>query len=114
MVPRRLYAKVVKRMVEAIRAETRSASSSRTGRKCGSHDGARPCPFGVAQSTRGYEPMGVTHYRADWVKGSDAWAVPSSPVGRLDPFLFAGPHGTLRSARARATRSTSTGALPTF
>ncbi len=41
----------------------------------------------VIQATRGYHPGTISHYRANWVKGSDQWPVPSWPapqvVGRL-------------------------------
>ena len=34
----------------------------------------------VASSTRGYEPMQLTHYRASWVNGADKYAVPTWPL----------------------------------
>jgi len=34
----------------------------------------------VAQSTRGYDPMSLSHYRAPWVKGSDRWPEPTWPL----------------------------------
>lgn len=36
----------------------------------------------VAGSLHGYEPMGVTHYKASWVNGSDRWAKPTWPLKR--------------------------------
>ncbi len=55
--------------------------------------GRRPVPelagLQVAQSTRGYSPSLVSHYRASWVAGSDAWPTPTWPVrGRLGGFLY--------------------------
>jgi endoglucanase len=35
----------------------------------------------VAQSCRAYLPMGVTHYRAGWVAGSDKYPAPAWPNG---------------------------------
>lgn len=34
---------------------------------------------GVIHSGRGYEPFQVTHYKAEWVRGSDQWATPEYP-----------------------------------
>lgn len=34
----------------------------------------------VAQSTRGYEPMRVSHYKAGWINGADKWAEPTWPL----------------------------------
>lgn len=36
----------------------------------------------VAQSTRGYDPMEISHYRASWVGGSDRWPEPTWPLVR--------------------------------
>lgn len=33
----------------------------------------------LAQSTRGYGPFQLTHYKASWAKGSDTWPVPAWP-----------------------------------
>jgi endoglucanase len=45
--------------------------------------GLTPVPelkgLGIAQSTRGYEPFHLTHYKASWAAGSDAWPVPDWP-----------------------------------
>ncbi len=35
---------------------------------------------GIAQSCRAYDPMGVSHYRARWVNGTD-WPLPEWPGG---------------------------------
>jgi endoglucanase len=34
----------------------------------------------VAAATRGYEPMQISHYKAGWVKGADAYPVPTWPL----------------------------------
>ena len=36
--------------------------------------------WGVATSTRGYAPFHLTHYKANWVSGSEDWPVPSYPL----------------------------------
>jgi aryl-phospho-beta-D-glucosidase BglC (GH1 family) len=39
---------------------------------------------GVIHSGRGYEPFQVTHFKAEWVRGSGNWAVPQYP-GEVAP-----------------------------
>lgn len=50
----------------------------------GRSGGFKPTPalasLGIAQAVRGYEPFHLTHYRAPWVNGSDAWALPTWPL----------------------------------
>ncbi len=48
---------------------------------------------GIAQSTRGYEPMEISHYHASWVPGSDRYPEPQWPVPRVNGRLF----GSFRS-----------------
>jgi len=38
--------------------------------------------LGIAQSTRGYEPMQISHYQASWIHGSDKWPAPTWPLKR--------------------------------
>lgn len=38
----------------------------------------------VAQSTRGYEPMQVSHYGASWVYGAETWPAPSWPLQQIE------------------------------
>jgi endoglucanase len=49
----------------------------------GLHYGRQPCfelaGAGIAQSTRGYEPFGLTHYKASWVN-SEGWPEPKWPA----------------------------------
>ncbi len=74
------YFRVAKVLVEGIRAE----SPDRLIIADGLNWGRIPVPalarLGIGQSTRGYEPMEVTHWKADWVGGSDAWARPTWPL----------------------------------
>jgi endoglucanase len=76
------YAKVVKIMADAIRAEDPDRLIIADGLGYGRKPVPELLPLGVAQSTRGYEPMGLTHYRASWVKGSDLWPAPTWPCAR--------------------------------
>jgi endoglucanase len=74
------YVRVVRRLTEAIHAQ----DSARLIIADGLEWGSRPVPgladLKIAQSTRGYHPMQVSHYRANWVKGSDRWATPTWPL----------------------------------
>jgi hypothetical protein len=46
--------------------------------------GRRPVPelipLGIAQSTRGYDPMQISHYHASWIDGADEWPEPRWPI----------------------------------
>ena len=78
------YARAVRVMVEAIRA----ADPDRLIIADGIEWGNRPVPelasLRVAQSTRGYGPNQVSHYRASWIPGSDTWPVPTWPLHEGD------------------------------
>lgn len=77
--PDEAYIRVVRALVEAIRAEDPKrliiADGLRWGRK--------PVPgladLGIAQSTRGYDPMRVSHHKASWVNG-EGWPEPAWPL----------------------------------
>ena len=48
----------------------------------------------IAQSTRGYDPMLLTHHQASWVEGADRWPVPTWPViAGVNQYLY----GPMRS-----------------
>jgi endoglucanase len=34
----------------------------------------------IGQSTRGYSPSRISHYKANWMKGSDTWPEPTWPL----------------------------------
>jgi endoglucanase len=74
------YLRAAKAAVEAIR----SVSPDRLILADGVFWGTRPVPdlipLKIAQSTRGYTPMELTHYQASWVPGSDKLPVPTWPL----------------------------------
>jgi endoglucanase len=74
------YARVIRHLV----AEIRRADPNRLIIADGLRWGTTPVPsladLGVAQSTRGYNPMQVSHYLASWVKGAETWAEPTWPL----------------------------------
>lgn len=42
----------------------------------------------VVQSTRGYHPGTISHYKANWVKGSDKWPEPTWPPSKVVGHLY--------------------------
>ena len=42
----------------------------------------------VAQSIHCYQPFEITHYKAEWVNGSDTWPVPQWPVLQVSNYLY--------------------------
>ena len=84
-VPMSAYVKTVQRICDAIREE----SPERLIICDGTNWGMKPCmellPLRVAQATRGYAPMEISHYRASWVNSQDfptpQWPMPSAIPG---------------------------------
>jgi endoglucanase len=78
------YVEVVKGAAEAIR----SVDPNRLIIADGLWWGRDPVPglvnLNIAQSTRGYEPMQVSHFGASWVYGSEAWPEPSWPLNQFE------------------------------
>lgn len=68
-IPEPTYARVVKRLVEAIRAEDPQRLIIADGLKWGTQPVMSLADLGIAQSTRGYNPMEISHYKASWVNG---------------------------------------------
>ena len=80
--PEATYARVVKRLVEAIRAEDPERLVIADGLRWGTEPVTSLRELGIAQSTRGYEPMQISHFRASWIHGSDKWPEPTWPLKR--------------------------------
>ncbi|MCW5555158.1 MAG: cellulase family glycosylhydrolase [Verrucomicrobiae bacterium] len=74
------YVRVVKRLVEAIRAEDPQRLIIADGLQWGRDPVHGLVDLGLGQSTRGYEPMQISHYQASWVQGSDQWPEPTWPL----------------------------------
>jgi len=73
------YAKVVRRVVAAIRREDPDRLIVADGRQWGREPVFELADLGVAQSTRGYDPMPISHYQASWV-GGQRWPEPTWPL----------------------------------
>lgn len=79
-IPEEIYVRVVRRLVAAIRAEDSNRLIIADGLKWGGDPVPGLVPLGIAQSTRGYYPMEISHYRASWIHGSDKWPMPTWPL----------------------------------
>ncbi len=75
-----VYVRVVTRLVQAIRAEDPKRLIVADGLKWGTEPVHGLASLGVGQSTRGYQPMQISHYKASWIGGSDKWAEPTWPL----------------------------------
>ena len=74
------YSRVVKRLVQAIRSEDPQRLIIADGLQWGRNPVSSLVELKIAQSTRGYDPMQVTHYKANWVRGADKWSEPAWPL----------------------------------
>ena len=74
------YVRVVTRLVEAIRAEDPQRLIIADGLRWGRDPVHGLAGLGIAQSTRGYDPNQVSHYKASWVTGADKYALPTWPL----------------------------------
>jgi endoglucanase len=74
---------VYARVVRAATAAIREHDPERLVIADGIDVGRTPMPdladLGIAQGFRAYDPMPMSHYRASWVNGSDAWPLPTWP-----------------------------------
>jgi endoglucanase len=81
-IPEEKYVKVVKRLTEAIRAEDPQRLIIADGLRWGRDPVNGLVELGIAQSTRGYDPVQISHYHASWMRGSDQWPEPVWPMPR--------------------------------
>lgn len=74
------YHRVVARIVGEIRKHDSKRLVICDGRGWGRTVPEELLELGVAGSTRGYEPMQISHYQASWIQGSDRWPTPTYPL----------------------------------
>jgi endoglucanase len=67
-IPEETYSRVVKGLVQAIRAEDPQRLIVADGLKWGRDPVHSLVDLRIAQSTRGYDPMQISHYQANWVQ----------------------------------------------
>ncbi len=87
-IPEPDYVRVVKRLVESIRGQDPERLIIADGLRWGRDPVHGLADLGVAQSTRGYDPMGISHYKASWVGGADKWSEPTWPLKVKDNDLW--------------------------
>lgn len=79
-VPEETYVRVVRRLVQAIRERDPDRLVIADGLQWGNVPVSGLVDLKIAQSTRGYAPMQISHYKASWVQGSDRWPEPAWPL----------------------------------
>ena len=75
-----VYAAAMKPAIEAIGAADPHRLIIADGIRWGTKPVPELVPFGVAQSTRGYEPTLVSHFEASWISHEGPWPAPAWPV----------------------------------
>ena len=75
-----LHKKAIARMVDAIHKVDPGRLIVCDGRDWGTKPPTELVSLGVAAATRGYAPFHLTHYKANWVEGSDRYPVPTYPL----------------------------------
>lgn len=75
-----VYAGVMNLAIEAIRAADPQRLIFVDGLRWGRDPVISLAASGVAQSTRGYDPMAISHHRAHWADWSDRWPEPAWPL----------------------------------
>jgi endoglucanase len=78
IIPEVTYVRVIRRLVEAIRAKDPERLIIADGLSWGRKPVHGLVELGIAQSTRGYDPMRISHHKASWIYGADKWPVPKS------------------------------------
>ena len=74
------YVRVVKALMTGIRSVDPDRLIVADGLQYGTVPVFGLVGTGLGQSTRGYGPMTVSHYQANWVSGSGEWPVPTWPI----------------------------------
>lgn len=82
------YVRVIKALVQAIRAEDPQRLIIADGLKWGRDPVKGLADSQIAQSTRGYDPMRISHYKANWVRGSDQWPEPTWPLKESEKSVW--------------------------
>jgi hypothetical protein len=82
------YLKLVKILAEAIRGEDPDRLIIADGLMYGKTPAFELVPLKIAQSTRGYSPMELSHYRASRIAGADKMSLPRWPACKISSFLY--------------------------
>lgn len=91
------YIDVVSKITNSIREETPNRLIIIDGFNWANEPIPELIPLEVAQSFHMYEPFNLTHYGANWVNGSNSWAIPSWPSNTVSSYLYAPSKSDLHS-----------------
>jgi endoglucanase len=81
------YALFVRSMAEGIRSEDPQRLIIADGTEVGNKPVPEIIPLGVAQATRGYQPMEISHYQAAWFAESKSFSKPVWPMQKAGQFM---------------------------
>lgn len=84
-----MYARVVRTLVAAIREESPGRPIIANGLVWGRIPVPALADLGIMQSLHVYDPIYLTHWKAEWMKGSDQWPQPTWPL-TMQPEAVAG------------------------
>ena len=82
------YIPLVKKLTAAIHAEDPKRFIVIDGFEWGRKPVLPAIGLPVGQSYHAYVPMGISHYKAKWIKGSDTWPTPTWPPSPATSPLF--------------------------
>lgn len=83
-IPAETYIRVVTQLVSAIRAEDPNRLIIADGLRWGRDPVPGLAGLGIGQSTRGYDPMRISHFKANWVKTGPDTPEPTWPLEQKD------------------------------
>jgi len=84
----RTYARLAKKLVAAIRAEDPERLIMADGLKWARDPCLELIPLNIAQATRGYTPMPISHYKASWIGGAEQMSEPTWPLPQTTGYLY--------------------------
>jgi endoglucanase len=96
---RKAHEHVVRTVVPVIRAAQADRLIFADGLNWGQTTLPELRDLGLVQSTRGYSPHTLTHYKASWVEGADAYPLPTWPMVKEGRTVF--DRANLEKAYAR-------------
>lgn len=94
------YLRAISSAVDAIRLEDPQRLVLADGLAWGQKPVPELAPLKIAQAMHCYLPMELTHYKADWIAGSNRWPAPTWPLlspAAINPYLYGEEKPDIRS-----------------
>lgn len=91
------YYNAMKPAIDAIRAISPERIISIDGQNWANDPAPEFYADGIVQSPHFYQPFNITHYKAEWVDGSDSWPVPTWPVHLVPNTLYGNSKSSYQS-----------------